>query len=329
MSGDEVLRVEGLQTFFDTDDGVVKAVNGVSFSVGRGKVLGLVGESGSGKSVTNLSVLRLVPTPPGRYAGGRILFKGQDLLTMQEPELRRLRGKSIAMIFQDPMTSLNPYLRVSRQLGEVLELHEGMSRQQAKARSIELLEMVGIPDPAKRIDQYPHEFSGGMRQRVMIAMALACKPELLLADEPTTALDVTIQAQILDLIRDLARELGTAVILVTHDLGVVAGMADDIAVMYAGRIVERGPVEQLFGEPQHPYTQGLLASVPRLDSRGHLQPIEGLPPNVQTLPPGCAFAPRCPHAHGRCGEQPPWFGSPERGAACWLLEEDPETQEAP
>ncbi len=331
MSGHDsntVLEVKALQTWFDTDEGVVKAVDGVSFSVQRGKVLGLVGESGSGKSVTNLSVLRLVPTPPGRYAGGQILFHGDDLLDLSEAELRKLRGKRIAMIFQEPMTSLNPYLRVSRQIGEVLELHEGMSRSQAHARSIELLEMVGIPDPAARVDQYPHEFSGGMRQRVMIAMALACKPELLLADEPTTALDVTIQAQILDLIRDLARELGTAVILVTHDLGVVAGMADDIAVMYAGRIVERGPVERVFANPQHPYTQGLLASVPRLDTRGQLQPIEGLPPNVQDLPPGCAFAPRCPHQHSRCGAYPPWFGPEADGASCWLLEEDPETQEA-
>jgi len=314
-----VLKVEGLRTHFHTDDGVVKAVDGVSFEVEAGKILGLVGESGSGKSVTNLSVLRLVPTPPGRYEGGRILFHGEDVLSMPEAKLRSLRGNRIAMIFQDPMTSLNPYLRVSRQIGEVLELHEGLSRSEARSRSIELLERVGIPDPTKRVDQYPHEFSGGMRQRVMIAMALACKPELLLADEPTTALDVTIQAQILDLIKGLCRDLGTAVILVTHDLGVVAGLADDVAVMYAGRIVERGPVVPLFREPQHPYTEGLLASVPRLDTRGALTPIEGLPPNVADLPPGCAFAARCPHVEDRCGEAPPWFGTPERGAACWRL----------
>ncbi|MCP4804428.1 MAG: ABC transporter ATP-binding protein [Proteobacteria bacterium] len=314
-----VLSVQGLQTYFDTDDGVVKAVNGVSFDVNAGEILGLVGESGSGKSVTNLSILRLVPTPPGRYAGGRVLFKGEDVLKMPESELRGLRGKRIAMIFQDPMTSLNPYLRVSRQIGEVLELHEGMSSSQALKRSTELLEMVGIPDPAARVHQYPHEFSGGMRQRVMIAMALACKPELLLADEPTTALDVTIQAQILELIRGLCRELGTAVILVTHDLGVVAGVADRVAVMYAGRIVEQADVVPLFRDPQHPYTRGLLASVPRLDTRGELQPIEGLPPNVADLPPGCAFAPRCANKVARCAEVPPWFGTEARGAACWEL----------
>ena len=324
-----VLSVENLQTHFFTDDGVVKAVDGVSFEVERGKILGLVGESGSGKSVTNLSCLRLVPTPPGRYVGGRILFHGEDILTMPERKLRSLRGNRIAMIFQDPMTSLNPYLRVSKQIGEVLELHEGMDSKAARKRSIELLEMVGIPDPSKRIDQYPHEFSGGMRQRVMIAMALACKPELLLADEPTTALDVTIQAQILDLIRELCRDLGTAVILVTHDLGVVAGLADDVAVMYAGRIVERGPVVPLFREPQHPYTQGLLASVPRLDSRGALSPIEGLPPNVADLPPGCSFAPRCPQRHDACAEVPPWFGERTRGSACWLGAEDASTEVVP
>ena len=312
-----ILRVEDLHVHFRTDDGLVKAVNGVDFEVDRGQVMGLVGESGSGKSVTALSVLRLVPSPPGIYAGGRILFDGQDLLTLPESKLRPYRGKRIAMIFQDPMTSLNPYLRVSRQIGEVLELHEGLSRKESLKRSIELMEMVGIPDPSKRIHGYPHEFSGGMRQRVMIAMALACKPELLLADEPTTALDVTIQAQILDLIRGLARELGTAVILVTHDLGVVAGIADKVAVMYGGRLVEKGPVRQLFAEPSHPYTRGLLASVPRLDSRGPLTPIRGMPPNVAQLPPGCAFAPRCPQAHEGCIRDPAWSGDAERGAACW------------
>ena len=315
-----VLSVRDLKTYFDTDDGVVRAVDGVSFDVNAGEILGLVGESGSGKSVTNLSILRLVPTPPGRYAGGEILFKGDNVLSMDERKLRALRGKRIAMIFQDPMTSLNPYLRVSQQLGEVLELHEGMTARQAVRRSTVLLEMVGIPDPGKRVHQHPHEFSGGMRQRVMIAMALACKPELLLADEPTTALDVTIQAQILELIQDLCRELGTAVILVTHDLGVVAGVADRVAVMYAGRIVERGEVVPLFRDPKHPYTRGLLRSVPRLDTRGELAPIEGLPPNVADLPPGCAFKPRCSAAHDRCEQAPPWFGAPERGAACWELD---------
>ena len=317
---DVVLQVDNLQTHFHTEHGVVKAVDGVSFEVRRGEVLGLVGESGSGKSVTNLSILRLLPTPPARYAGGRILFGGQDLLTLPESALRAYRGNRIAMIFQDPMTSLNPYLRVSRQIGEVLELHQGMSRKASHKRGIELLEMVGIPAPAQRIDQYPHQFSGGMRQRVVIAMALACKPELLLADEPTTALDVTIQAQILELIQGLAKDLGTAVILVTHDLGVVAGVADRLAVMYAGRIVERGPVDEVFAHPQHPYTRGLLASVPRLDTRGALQPIPGMPPDLSALKGDCAFRPRCSQAHDACAVYPPWVGRPDRGAACFKAE---------
>ncbi|MCO4744463.1 MAG: ABC transporter ATP-binding protein [Proteobacteria bacterium] len=317
---DVLLSVEDLQTHFHTEYGTVKAVNGVSFEVKRGEIMGLVGESGSGKSVTNLSILRLVPTPPGEYAGGRIMFDGQDLLTLPEHTLRSYRGNRIAMIFQDPMTSLTPYMRVSRQITEVLELHQKMTRTQAKKRAIELLEMVGIPDPAGRVDSWPHEFSGGMRQRVMIAMALACRPELLLADEPTTALDVTIQAQILELIRELAREHGTAVIMVTHDLGVVAGIADHVSVMYGGRIVERAPVEPLFANPQHPYTKGLLASVPRLDSRGELTPIPGSPPDLSDLPPGCAFAPRCEAVMDKCAKQPGWYGEPTLGKRCWLGE---------
>ncbi|TNE91974.1 MAG: ABC transporter ATP-binding protein [Deltaproteobacteria bacterium] len=312
-----LLRVEDLHTHFHTEYGTVKAVNGVSFEVDRGEIMGLVGESGSGKSVTNLSILKLIPTPPGEYAGGRILFDGEDLLKTPESKLRTYRGNRIAMIFQDPMTSLTPYMRVSRQLTEVLELHQGMTGRAAKKRAIELLEMVGIPDPANRVDSWPHEFSGGMRQRVMIAIALACKPELLLADEPTTALDVTIQAQILELIKDLAREHGTAVIMVTHDLGVVAGIADKVSVMYGGRIVERAPVEPLFASPKHPYTRGLLASVPRLDSRGELTPVKGSPPDLTALPPGCAFAPRCPLVHDQCAQQPPWFGEHTLGARCW------------
>ena len=320
MAEAPILSVQGLKTWFHTEYGVVKAVNGVSFEVHRGEVLGLVGESGSGKSVTNLAILRLVPTPPGEHAGGQVLFHGEDLLTLPEAQIRSYRGNRIAMIFQDPMTSLTPYLRVSRQLTEVLELHKGMGRGEARRKAIELLELVGIPDPTQRIDQYPHQFSGGMRQRVMIAMALACEPELLLADEPTTALDVTIQAQILDLIRDLAAERGTAVILVTHDLGVVAGIADRVAVMYAGRIVETGPVERLFATPRHPYTAGLLASVPRLDTRGDLTPIEGVPPDLSNLPKGCPFAPRCPHRFEKCDTLPPWFGDPGDGGLCWLEE---------
>jgi len=319
-----LLSVRGLQTWFHTEYGTVKAVDGVSFDVRPGQVLGLVGESGSGKSVTNLSILRLVPTPPGEYVGGEVHFGGQDLLKASERTLREMRGNRIAMIFQDPMTSLTPYLRVSRQIAEVLELHEGLGRKAARRRAVSLLEQVGLPDPARRIDQYPHQFSGGMRQRVTIAMALACRPELLLADEPTTALDVTIQAQILDLIRALAVEHGTAVILVTHDLGVVAGLADDIAVMYAGRIVEKGSVDRVFSAPKHPYTAGLLKSVPRLDTRGPLEPIPGQPPDLSDLPPGCPFAPRCPSRFGPCIVEPAWQGPPTDGGRCWLLEDESE-----
>ncbi|MED5373434.1 MAG: ABC transporter ATP-binding protein [Myxococcota bacterium] len=312
-----LLSVQDLQTHFHTEHGVVKAVDGVSFELEPGQILGLVGESGSGKSVTNLSILRLVPTPPGRYAGGRILFEDRDILQMSDREIRSLRGNRIARIFQDPMTSLNPTLRIGRQITEVLRLHLKLDKAAARKRAIELLEQVGIPGPAQRIDQYPHELSGGMRQRVVIAMALACEPALLLADEPTTALDVTIQAQILELIQTLARERGTAVVMVTHDLGVVAGVADKVAVMYGGRIVERGPVESLYAQPQHPYTRGLLASVPRLDTRGVLTPIEGMPPNLADMGPECAFLPRCPLREVRCQVYPDWQGTPTRGAACW------------
>ncbi len=323
MSGDPVLRVEGLRTHFHTEHGVVKAVDGVSFEVGRGEVLGIVGESGSGKSVTNLSVLQLVPTPPGRIESGQVWFDGEDLLTRSERQMRKVRGRRISMIFQDPMSSLNPYLPVRTQVGEVLRLHEGLSRREARAKTIDLLGQVGIPDPSRRVDAYPHELSGGMRQRVMIAMALACEPELLLADEPTTALDVTIQAQILELIQGLCRERGTAVVLVTHDLGVVAGVADRVAVMYAGRIVEQGDVERIFAAAKHPYTRGLLQSLPRLDRKSALTAIPGLPPDLSRLPGGCAFAPRCPLAQARCrSEVPSWTGSADDGAACWELDSD-------
>ena len=302
-----ILQVRDLRTEFRTEGGVVTAVDGVSFDVDRGRTLGIVGESGSGKSVTNLSILRLVPNPPGRIAGGTIRFDGQDLLALPESAMRGIRGKRISMIFQDPMTSLNPYLRIGTQLGEVLELHEGATRSAARRRSIEMLERVGIPNPAERIDRYPHEFSGGMRQRVMIAMALLCKPELLIADEPTTALDVTIQAQILDLIRSMRDELGMAVILITHDLGVVAGTADDVIVMYAGRVVEQAQTRQLFRDPKHPYTLGLLRSIPRLDrDDARLTPIPGRPPDLTRLAPGCPFAPRCEFAVDLCrAERPP------------------------
>ncbi len=302
-----ILQVRDLRTEFRTEGGVVTAVDGVSFDVDRGRTVGIVGESGSGKSVTNLSILRLVPNPPGRIAGGSILFDGQDLLALPEAAMRGIRGKRISMIFQDPMTSLNPYLRIGRQLTEVLELHEGASRADARRRSIEMLERVGIPNPSERIDRYPHEFSGGMRQRVMIAMALLCKPELLIADEPTTALDVTIQAQILDLIRSMRDELGMAVILITHDLGVVAGTTDDVIVMYAGRVVEQARTRELFREPKHPYTLGLLRSIPRLDrDDARLTPIPGRPPDLTRLAPGCPFAPRCEFAIDLCrAERPP------------------------
>jgi oligopeptide transport system ATP-binding protein len=316
-----VLRVENLRTYFYTEDGVVRAVDDVSFELRRGSTLGIVGESGSGKTVANLSILRLVPDPPGRIVGGRIRFDGRDLVQLSEHELRGIRGARISMIFQDPMTSLNPYLRVSRQLTEVLELHEGAAPRQARQRAIEMMTRVGIPEAERRIDDYPHEFSGGMRQRVMIAMALLCRPEVLIADEPTTALDVTIQAQILSLMRALRDEFGTAVVLVTHDLGVVAGMADEVVVMYAGRIVEQAPTAQLFAAPRHPYTLGLLRSIPRLDRhRLRLDPIPGRPPALRALGDGCPFAPRCAFVEERCSRESPELRTvaPEHRAACWV-----------
>ncbi len=317
-----LLEVRDLRTWFRTDDGLVKAVDGVSFDLAPGETLGVVGESGCGKSVTALSVMGLVP-PPGYLAGGSIRFEGEDLARASEARLRELRGDRIGMIFQDPMTSLNPFLTVERQLTEVLERHRGLGATAARARAIEMLERVGIPAPAERIRDYPHQFSGGMRQRVMIAMALLCEPRLLIADEPTTALDVTIQAQILDLVRDLVRDSGTSVILITHDLGVVAGMTDRILVMYAGRVVEEGETGPLFESPLHPYTAGLLASVPRLDSddRPELVPITGLPPHPSDLPPGCPFHPRCPRVMERCRRDYPARVTIEDGrwAACWDL----------
>ncbi len=302
-----LLEVRDLKTHFFGEEGVVKAVDGVSFSVDRGEVLGIVGESGSGKSVTSLSIMRLVQEPPGRIVSGEIRFQSKegpkrDLVKATEEEMRSVRGDRIAMIFQDPMTSLNPYLRISEQLCEVLELHRGMERPEARERGIEMLRSVGIPDPSRRFDDYPHQLSGGMRQRVMIAMALLCEPELLIADEPTTALDVTIQAQILELIGERKDTDGVGVILITHDLGVVARLADRVAVMYAGRIVEQGPAEDIFRRPQHPYTVGLARSIPRLDDDEHkrLSPIRGAPPSLAKLPSGCPFRPRCPNAMDAC-----------------------------
>jgi oligopeptide transport system ATP-binding protein len=286
---------------------LVRAVDGVSFYVEKGETLGIVGESGSGKSVTSLSLMRLIPSPPGKIVGGTIMFDGHDLLSYDMDEMRRIRGKKIAMIFQDPMTSLNPVLTIGRQITESLELHMRLSGKEARKRAAELLALVGIPSPEKRLDDYPHQFSGGMRQRVMIAMALSCNPDLLIADEPTTALDVTIQAQILELINKLKDELGMGVIIITHDLGVVARMADRVAVMYAGRIVEEGPTQQIFADPRMPYTIGLLQSIPRLDEeRGRrLNPIRGLPPDLINLPEICPFAARCDYVQEACYKEMP------------------------
>jgi len=320
-----LLEVESLQTHFSTSGGVVRAVDGVSWDVQEGETVALVGESGCGKSVSALSVMRLVAAPAGRIVGGRILFKGRDLLTLSEEEMRRLRGREIAMIFQEPMTSLNPVLTVGRQLTEGLEIHLGMETAAARRRAGELLAMVGIPDPERRLPQYPHQFSGGMRQRMMIAMALACNPSLILADEPTTALDVTIQAQILELLKDLSRRLGVAMLIITHNLGVVARYADRVNVMYAGRIVERGTARELYGHPRHPYTLGLLKSVPRLDEprRQRLDPIDGQPPDLTRLPTGCAFGPRCTFRVERCVSEIPPLRPISAGGhvtACWEAE---------
>jgi oligopeptide/dipeptide ABC transporter ATP-binding protein len=317
-----LLDVRNLQTQFLTRGGVVRAVDGVSWDVQEGETVALVGESGCGKSVTALSIMRLVAPPAGRIVGGQVLFKGRDLLTLTEEEMRHVRGREIGMVFQEPMTSLNPVLTIGRQLTEGLEIHLGMTGTTARRRAEELLGMVGIPDPARRLRQYPHQFSGGMRQRMMIAMALACNPSLVLADEPTTALDVTIQAQILELMKDLARRLGVAMLIITHNLGVVARYADRVNVMYAGRIVERGTAREVYGRPRHPYTLGLLRSVPRLDEprRARLAPIEGQPPDLTRLPPGCAFAPRCAFRVERCAREIPGLervGDGEHVAACW------------
>ncbi len=317
-----LLEVRNLTTEFLTRGGVVRAVDGVSWDVAEGETVALVGESGCGKSVSALSVMRLVEAPAGRIVGGQVRFKGRDLLTLSEEEMRRVRGREIAMVFQEPMTSLNPVLTIGRQLTEGLEIHLGMTREQARQRAAELLATVGIPDPARRLAQYPHQFSGGMRQRMVIATALACHPSLILADEPTTALDVTIQAQILELMRDLSRRFGVAMLIITHNLGVVARYADRVNVMYAGRIVERGTARELYRRPRHPYTLGLLRSVPRLDEprRARLDPIEGQPPDLTRLPHGCAFAPRCAFRVERCLAERPVLapaGGEGHVSACW------------
>jgi oligopeptide transport system ATP-binding protein len=323
---DIILQVKDLRTYFNTDEGIVKAVDGVTFNLHKGETLGIVGESGSGKSVTNLSVINMIPSPPGRIAGGEILYHGKDLLKMSKHEIRQIRGNKIAMIFQDPMTSLNPFLRVSTQMVETIVLHQGLDKKAAKEKAIEMLKLAGIPAPEKRIDQYPHQFSGGMRQRVMIAMGLSCNPEILIADEPTSALDVTIQAQILELMKDLTERLGTAVILITHSLGVVAGTCDTLCVMYAGRFVESGPTDLIFESPMHPYTQGLIRSVPRLDHKSgeRLSSIRGQPPNVIDLPDCCPFYPRCDKAMDICKKKYPAWKTLGNGrtVGCWLYSED-------
>jgi len=310
-----ILSVRNLKTYFQTEDGVVKAVDGITFELGKGETLGIVGESGSGKSVTNLSIMRLIPEPPGKIVDGDIIFDGIDVRKLSIDDVRKIRGKRIAMIFQDPMTSLNPFLKISTQLMEVTQLHLGHTKGQARQHALKMLKTVGIPEPESRIDNYPHEFSGGMRQRVMIAMALSCDPELLIADEPTTALDVTIQAQILELIKELKSRLNTSVILITHDLGVVAGMTEKIIVMYAGKVFEQAATRELFATPANPYTKGLLKSVPDpAHEQGlELYQIPGLPPDVAHLPPGCPFAPRCERAQDICREQFPPFVEVDAG----------------
>jgi oligopeptide/dipeptide ABC transporter ATP-binding protein len=318
-----LLSVKDLVTSFRTDEGPLRAVDGVSFDVPEGKTLGVVGESGCGKSVTSLSILRLIPSPPGRIESGAIEFKGRDLLKLREREMQEVRGNEISMIFQEPMTSLNPVYTVGAQIIEAIRLHQKKSRGEARARAIEMLRMVGIPSPETNVDSYPHELSGGQRQRVMIAMALACEPKLLIADEPTTALDVTIQAQILELLRKLQKQLGMSVLLITHDLGVVAEYTDHVVVMYAGKVVESAPVRELFARPRHPYTKGLLGSVPAFERRGDgprkkLPTIEGMVPDLRKLPPGCRFADRCAMAKDACTREEPALVevSPDHSSRC-------------
>ncbi|MFN2204149.1 MAG: ABC transporter ATP-binding protein [Caldilineaceae bacterium] len=326
----KLLEVSDLKTQFFTQDGVVHAVNGISYTVDKGETLAIVGESGCGKSVSVMSLIRLIPQPPGKIVDGQVWFEGQDLLKLKEDELRHIRGNKIAMIFQDPMTSLNPVLTIGRQITEALELHLGMNKEQSRKRAVQLLEMVGIPGAESRLNDYPHQFSGGMRQRVMIAMGLSCDPQLLIADEPTTALDVTIQAQIVDLVGHLKEELGMAIIWITHDLGVVAGMAERVIVMYAGFIIEEATVQDLYSRPMHPYTLGLLRSIPRLDlgRQKRLVPVEGLPPDLLELPNQCPFAPRCNFAVEKCWEEnPPLLEvSPGHTAACWVDISDVDVQ---
>jgi len=327
--GEPLLQVEGLRVEFRTRRGAAMVLNGVDFQIDPGETLCVVGESGCGKSMTALALLRLIPSPPGRISAGRVSFLGEDLLQASEARMRDVRGNRISMIFQEPMTSLNPVFTVGDQIGESLRLHAGMGAAQARARAIEMLQQVGIPAPERRVDEYPHQLSGGMRQRVMIAMALACRPDILIADEPTTALDVTVQAQIFDLLRELQRENNTAIMLITHDMGAVAEMADRVIVMYAGRVIEQGTTAQVLGTPRHPYTVGLIACLPELGSsreggRPELAEIPGVVPSIWELGSGCAFRERCPHAMPRCAvEVPPLIeAGGDHGAACWLLREE-------
>ncbi len=329
--GEYLLEVQDLKTYFKVKAGHVHAVNGVSFGVKAGEKVGIVGESGCGKSVTALSIMRLVVQPAGEYAGGSVLFDDQDLLDLSEKEMRKIRGGKIGMIFQDPMTCLNPTMPIGKQIGEALRIHLKLDKDEAQKRAISLLQQVGIPAAAERVNSYPHQFSGGMRQRVMIAIALACNPKLLIADEPTTALDVTVQAQILELIDGVCTDFGTAVILITHDLGVVAGVTDRVVVMYAGKVVETATTDELFANPRHPYTLGLLASVPRLDEVRHaqLKTIEGSPPDLVTPPTGCPFMPRCAFARAICRTMPaldPLAGKSDHLKACWIDVTDPKEQ---
>ncbi len=318
----QLLSVKNLKTYFYTEDGVVPAVDGISFDLDKGGTIGIVGESGSGKSVTSLSVMRLIPIPPGKIEAGSVIeFEGRDLTKLSESEMRRIRGNEISMIFQEPMTSLNPVFTIGDQIMEAIILHQKLDRRQARNKAVEMLTLVGIPSPEQRVDEYPHQLSGGMRQRVMIAMALSCNPKLLIADEPTTALDVTIQAQILDLMRNLRQDFDTAIMLITHDLGVIAELVEQVAVMYTGKIVEYADTETVFHDPQHPYTLGLLGSIPRMDTdQQRLQAIPGSVPTPGNFPEGCGFHPRCPYAKDLCVEKkPPLFrvGGEEHLSACW------------
>ena len=320
-----LLDIRGLRTQFFTDDGLARAVDGVSYSLEKGETVGVVGESGCGKSVTALSVLRLIPDPPGKIVAGEIMFEGANLLQLSSSDMRRIRGNDISMIFQEPMTSLNPVFTIGNQITEAVRLHQGLNKKEALAKAVEALKLVGIPVPERRVHEYPHQLSGGMRQRAMIAMALSCNPKVLIADEPTTALDVTIEAQILDLMRTLQEELGTAIIMITHDLGVIAEMARKVVVMYAGKVVEQAPVERIFASANHPYTQGLLQSLPRVDkdasgAKQRLQEIPGIVPSLLNLPAGCKFASRCPSVMPQCKEQEPPLEqvASNHYSACWL-----------